>query len=631
MEDNKEGKKKKKNKQSSKIEEFAFSPELGMGYCIFATGKGKITAVSLSDHIIFHHCRDLPDNCDHIQIFQRMIAEEGNEPPKVENIISSNPWNAAMATVAKLLKKEVLVDPDPFLVMRAYNSMPDPALCETFMKSLIRHQKSFFTTFFDVLAIISMPIPRNWRKTGEGEERLFESHLRLLTEEIRESRWLQDITQSSQKFFCDCMANGWEKLVLPFNTTIKSSFKDIWKKNPGDVAEFAFRWKGIRWWVKTGRINLPKTLLDLTDEIPSPKSENERKKINLFMDILEGKPQDERMIRRAIRKCKNEYIRRYIEKLSGKPIKTIMGRIPFDDLFIHLMELNGERPVHDFPIRRYHENVYLPKNLLDSNPTLKFIIKRIKTKEFLTYDEIKTHLKFFKWLAGEPMKSNWMNRPKRRKKKAIHLSGGEIIQVDVGSNAEWGDQFVLEFRGRQLLLDPRFGEKMGIEPFDYVLCNIQPHWKLEIEGVIELDVLRRLISHGRKVWSSVLPWHLVNQDKMPTLDEINAAIRVARRLKFVKGSELLTRVLEQMVAKGHWWFEKSKFTTLLHEVRKTKETSRNVQHELAERFLLFIPETVQKGLVTAYGNQQALLDAIVNACQRYDELEQIIHTLLKKT
>ncbi|RMG30130.1 MAG: hypothetical protein D6732_16530 [Methanobacteriota archaeon] len=608
-----------------KVVEFAFSRKLDMGYCILETEKEKVTSIAYQGGKIHHHCRHSPKYCTHIRQFLRLVEGKSNSRLHEQaEILHEHPWQVAMEVAGQLLIEGEIENAHPLKIIRAHNAFPDSRLGSMFLKNLLSDIKLFLGYFFEIVAVL------NYKKKGGND--LFEIHCRQVTSQILKTRLMGDILPSTKKFYLDLIANRKEDVAKHLEISVTATLKDMWKMGEGKVAELAFKLKAIRRWFEQNPFDSDTTTFFLEKIEKSLKSykplrTNESRKWEFLKEILDGRPLDKKLFRRAVRRIKNIHIRRYFERLEERKKRISAHRVSFDDFFIYLMEKRGERPIYDFPIRRYHERIYLPKQLLDANPTLKFILKRIAADEYLTYDEVKAHLKFFKWMAGEHVESRWRQSRRLRKKLAAIWKEGEIFQVDFISTVEWGDQFVLKLDDRQLLLEPEQARQWGIEPFDFILCNTKSSGDLDIQGLIELDDLEQLVVQGRRIRSEVLPWHLVNGDQLPAIDDINRAIRVASRRDFVLGSDLLVGILEKMAENGKWIFESDRFAILRHQMHQAVDKEEKVRDELADQFLLFLPPSVQRGLEATYGDRKTLLKAIFHACLRQGTFEQVLRSL----
>ncbi|MCE7747841.1 MAG: hypothetical protein GPJ51_05550 [Candidatus Heimdallarchaeota archaeon] len=324
------------------------------------------------------------------------------------------------------------------------------------------------------------------------------------------------------------------------------------------------------------------------------------------------------------------------------------------DFLIYLMKSSGEKVTYQIKkggssrgySRRYSRGGFtsFPITLLEINPCLKYIIENIKEseREYLTDRDIEYNNKFFQWLAGKPVDTKWIEKPRTRAIDSALGTNGIIIQLDVNYTKLYSEFFHAFDGSQRLVVDPSSPLMSAIQPFDYVYCIPQMKERRDRarivypQHILLPDQVVSLILKGVPIVSTLLPWSVLSAFfKQGYLSgaEVSAAIAKSSQFKFIYGSIDLVKALEDLVMIGKAGLTEEGFLDFQKKITIQSRTMTTRVREIAREFIQNEGRALVTLIETVDLEEKESLKAVVGAIRRNNTVEgfrlQVVNELVK--
>ena len=598
------------------------------GYCIIEENKSIVYVAKEGDTII-HHCSKSINKCMHIDKLSQLYRLQ-DIPFFVRERSFESAKKASTKILAELLIEGKITVNSPIQLLRVFHLLSRKQFRMLWKKVSLGWIDQFpLERMFELTGVAMSTVRQNpvMKKRSGGITR----SIRIIEEELFNKHLVAEIETENWKTLLKEVHNTYRSKRHKVLEDIKKRVNGFWKDRDEDIVQTMFMIHCIDAWVKDmekwSNIDpvtpLTQEITTYLQQFKNSSSKVVKNKIGLALALANRIPLSVDLKKLRLRKLE---LRKYVNEIFGNNNETrLRNAITLDDFFIFLLERLEKRPIYDFPIRRYYDNVYLPESILMDYPLLRFILERIKQENYLTYDDVTNHLKLFKWLGGEKIQSNYKER-NLGTSNIIIPSNAFIAQWDVRSNQREKDILYFHYNGRTYELEFTEALKMGIIPFAYTVCIIEKAEEIKIAEIITAEaVLETIKDRSIEIVSTLLPWYLLTSNQTIELTQLNKGIRECKEKWFVYGSQILGNTLQEFLESGLWHYDPRKYEEIRQaiindEFKYGKEELWDIVPKHIQRIMAReVPENETRDML--------LMEGIKVSSDIYTALEYIIKNL----
>jgi hypothetical protein len=309
-------------------------------------------------------------------------------------------------------------------------------------------------------------------------------------------------------------------------------------------------------------LNIPKTLLrvDMND-------------FQKYLNLVALK-----MRKETVRLPKiTRFIRSIIDDIFQLQIFNFNG----DEFLIYIIEANKETPQYQLSYSWNRPFVYLPNNLLQENPALRFVIDQIKEsdREYLTNTEIDRHSRFFDWL-GSNRQSNWnkwKENPRDKIPDVLLNSDGIIFQWKLNVKSIFPERYNVFDGNQRYIINQQSAILNKLQPFDYTFSEKRMNKGNNTEiianpkYILTPDQVINCIYQGFTIISDVLPWNSLEKyakNGYVSESELLLSIKKCEELQFIYGSIILKKQLQTLLSTSKLGISDEQFVSMFEEIKK---------------------------------------------------------------